>query len=163
VIQHGEGGGLRGGGNAKLEQFVAATLRSAASAEMNQLAAQYQGRLRESQLVQAASPDAGTAPGTGHASALANVPPPGQPLAKTTAPATAEPVGAKPAGGATTESPPATPTTVVGAKKLSPMPPPGTNEAGEQPAVRKWPLAAALAGIALLLGLGGFFFRKGMP
>ena len=47
VLRHGEGGGLRGGGNARLEQFVAATLRGAKSADLDRLAAQYQGVLRE--------------------------------------------------------------------------------------------------------------------
>ena len=50
VLRHGEGGGLRGGGNVKLEQFVAATLQSAKSPEMDRLAAQYQDRIRAGQV-----------------------------------------------------------------------------------------------------------------
>ena len=61
-----------------MEQFVAATLRSAKSAEMEQLAAQYQGRIRQTQLVQATASAAGTAPGHGREPVTAGVP--AQPL-----------------------------------------------------------------------------------
>ncbi len=62
VVRHGEGGGLRGGGNAPLEQFVVDALHSAKSAQTDQLAVEYQGRLREGEKP-AAAVALGTAPG----------------------------------------------------------------------------------------------------
>ena len=143
VIRHGEGGGLRGGGNRKLEQFVAATLHSAQSAEMDQLAAQYQGRLGESQLVRATASATGTAPGHGRATAKSD--------------------GAESAAGSPAKLPTATPTAVLGAKKLTAAPPAGPPGADAETGPRRWPLAAAIATVAALLLLGGFLYRRGMP
>jgi cobaltochelatase CobN len=150
VLRHGEGGGLRGGGNLKLEQFVAAALQSAKSPELDRLAAQYQDRIRAGQVVQVA----GTAPGPGHVSSPGrepgdNVAPP--PLS---APAKSS---AHPAA-----SPPPAPAAVIGAKRLEPAPPAGPH-ADEEPGPRRWPLVTAISVVVLLLVLGGFFYRKGMP
>ena len=161
VIRHGEGAGLRGGGNLKMEQFVAAALRSAKSAEMEQLAAEYQGRIRQTQLVQAAASAASTAPGHGRAAAMAGVP--ARSLAKAPDSATAKAAGAESAAASDAKVPAAIPTAVVGAKKLTPAPPAGTRNADAETGPGRWPLLAAIASVALLLLLCGFVYRRGMP
>lgn len=62
VVRHGEGGGLRGGGNTKLEQFVERTLQDVGTPEIRQLLAQYEVRQKEAAAAQAASADSGLAP-----------------------------------------------------------------------------------------------------
>ncbi|MGE0707512.1 MAG: cobaltochelatase subunit CobN [Planctomycetota bacterium] len=57
VARHGEGGGIRGGGNAKLEAFVAKTLSAPGTAELRELLARYQARAAE-----ARAPSASAAP-----------------------------------------------------------------------------------------------------
>ncbi|MGO8689406.1 MAG: cobaltochelatase subunit CobN [Thermoguttaceae bacterium] len=142
VLRHGEGGGLRGGGNARLEQFVAATLRGAKSPDLDRLVAQYQSVLRDSARARWAAEIAGTAPGPGHAVTVAAAPslPPGRKSTAAAAPAAR----------------PAAPTALAGAKKLEPSPAP------EEPRPRRWPLLSAIAAAVLLL-LAGFLYRKGMP
>lgn len=142
MLRHGEGGGLRGGGNARLEQFVAATLRGAKSPDLDRLVAQYQSVLRDSARARWAAEIAGTAPGPGHAVTVAAAPslPPGRKSTAAAAPAAR----------------PAAPTALAGAKKLEPSPAP------EEPRPRRWPLLSAIAAAVLLL-LAGFLYRKGMP
>jgi len=69
VARHGEGGGLRGGGNRKLERFVEKVLSAPGSRELDQLLADYKAKVRESEVgwappttkhVVAGSPDPAT-------------------------------------------------------------------------------------------------------
>ncbi len=48
VARHGEGGGLRGGGNKKLEAFIESILSAPGSRELDSLLAEFQARGRES-------------------------------------------------------------------------------------------------------------------
>jgi cobaltochelatase CobN len=56
VARHGEGGGLRGGGNVKLEKFVRDALSAPGDAAVSELVAAYDARLNESASAGAASP-----------------------------------------------------------------------------------------------------------
>ncbi|MGO9114151.1 MAG: cobaltochelatase subunit CobN [Thermoguttaceae bacterium] len=154
VLRRGEGGGLRGGGNQSLEQFVAATLQSANSAEMDQLAAQYQDRIRE------AGPPvnaAGSAPGR----AVANA---GQPPGGHGVPQKAEKSPAQPSPPSSAEAQPAAPATVaVRAQKLEPVPTAANGAADQPQGISRWPLGAAIAAACILLLVGGFCFRRGLP
>ena len=62
VVQHGEGGGLRGGGNVKLERFVKETLGASASPDMVALLEQYDHRARETTIAMAAPASGNRAP-----------------------------------------------------------------------------------------------------
>jgi cobaltochelatase CobN len=157
VLRHGEGGGLRGGGNVRLEQFVAATLRGARSPEMDRLAAQYQSFIREGARVLAAAQTAGTAPGPGRAPAA--VAPAAESSAAGAGNSSSPPAAA---GRAAVPAPSAAaPAAVVGAKKLEPSAP--VRAADEEPGPRRWPLLSMIAAVAMLLLAGGFLYRKGMP
>ncbi|HIE29956.1 TPA: cobaltochelatase subunit CobN, partial [Candidatus Poribacteria bacterium] len=48
VARHGESGGLRGGGNVKLERFVEELLKAPGTRELTALLAQYQLKVKES-------------------------------------------------------------------------------------------------------------------
>ena len=48
VARHGEGGGLRGGGNVKLERFIEEQLKAPGTRELEALLAQYQLKVKES-------------------------------------------------------------------------------------------------------------------
>ena len=167
VVRHGEGGGLRGGGNTQLEQFVAQTLKSAHAAELDQLVSQYEGRLREVQVAQAATGVAGTAPGTGRAIAAAGpAPHENGSRAAANSPGARSPSGAPQGDSATAAAgkPPAMAMTPVPvrARKLEPLP-------AESPAVDdrqgspQWRFVAAIAALCILLVAGGFVFRRGLP
>jgi cobaltochelatase CobN len=157
VVRHGEGGGLRGGGNQQLEQFVAQTLKSAPTAELAQLAAQYEDRLKEAQAAPAAVAP-GTAPGPGAAGAtgLASAAP---------AKGFSGPASAKVAAGSASAAP-----VPHGARKLEPvaaavpadgvaLAPPVALSAGSH----RWRFVAAIAAVSLLLVAGGALFRRGVP
>ena len=158
VLRHGEGGGLRGGGNVKLEQFVAATLQSAKSPELDRLAAQYQDRIRAGQVAQVA----GTAPGPGHA------PSPGRPSSPGRLSSPGREPGDNVAPSPLSASAQSAPSSAALAgrrgrrQRLEPAPPAGPR-ADEEPGPRRWPLVTAIAAVVVLLVLGGFFYRKGMP
>jgi cobaltochelatase CobN len=47
VVRHGEGGGLRGGGNHRLESFVKQVLERVGTSQVRELAVAYEARLRE--------------------------------------------------------------------------------------------------------------------
>lgn len=57
VARHGEGGGLRGGGNKKLEAFVEKVLSAPGSKELDTLLASYQKKSRESVTTQEPKPN----------------------------------------------------------------------------------------------------------
>lgn len=57
IARHGESGGLRGGGNEKLEKFVEEQLKAPGTRELEALLAQYQLKVKES-----STPGKGTAP-----------------------------------------------------------------------------------------------------
>ncbi|WP_231934279.1 cobaltochelatase subunit CobN [Botrimarina colliarenosi] len=60
VARHGEGGGLRGGGNTKLEEFVRNALSAPSDAATGELVAAYEARLEESAGFGAAATSAST-------------------------------------------------------------------------------------------------------
>ena len=68
VVRHGKGGGLRGGGNTKLEQFVDQTLQDVGTPEIQQLLARYAVRRRETGV---AAQTTATAPGLAPSSSVA--------------------------------------------------------------------------------------------
>jgi cobaltochelatase CobN len=155
VVRHGEGGGLRGGGNQSLEQFVAATLQSANSKEMDQLAVQYQARIREA-VVAGNTQHAGTAPGPGlavkapsekarHAKSEAGKQAPSPPSA-------AAEVGLAGA-----------PTAVVRAQRLEPAPAATSGSADQTQVAIRWPMSVAIATVCIVLFVCGFCFRRGLP
>ncbi len=156
VVRHGEGGGLRGGGNLQLEQFVAQALKSAHAAALDQLATQYESRLRELQATQSAAVAPGTAPAPRENGSDA-----------TKNRAARSPLGAAPGDSAAAAAgkPPATAAASVPlrARKLEPLPaadsPAGDDPRGSPP----WRLIAGIAGLCILLVAGGFVFRRGLP
>jgi cobaltochelatase CobN len=168
VVQHGEGGGLRGGGNAPLERFVVDALHSAKAAEADRLAVQYQGRLREA-AVAVREVASGTAPGASLVAARLS-PAPGsfvQPEGATgSLPARASPAPADkpPAAPAAAESKSntAAPATIAAVRgnKLQPAAPP--RAASEHLAYRRALIFGTVTG-ALLLIVAGFLFRRGAP
>jgi cobaltochelatase CobN len=167
VLRHGEGGGLRGGGNVKLEQFVAATLQAARSPEMDRLATQYQERICAGAVVAAASQVSGTAPGPGRAAAAASVPAPtpgrqpGDNLVQPPGSASARSAAESGAGAAPAAVP--APASVISAKRLEPAPAARGGAAADASSPSRWPLITAISAVAVLLLAGGFFLRRGMP
>jgi len=162
VLRHGEGGGLRGGGNVALEQFVAATLRGGKSPEGDQLAAQYAKFIRDGAQAPIATAVAGTAPGPAPGQTGVNTQGQGTSIAATppaagkvdNPPSTAVPVNAQPADA---------PVEVAGAKKLEPAAPSAAHADDEEPKASRWPLLAGSAAVIVLLLLAGFYFRRGLP
>ena len=157
VVRHGEGGGLRGGGNQSLEQFVAATLQSANSTEMDQLAVQYQDRIRAAAV--GTPPRApGAAPGPAFAAAAA----PGAVAAAAKTPAAGKPPAESAPPAARSQSGPAH--RGRPAQKLEPAPAAADGAADQPPrATNRWPMAAAIAVASLILLVAGFSFRRGLP
>ena len=154
VVQHGEGGGLRGGGNQSLEQFVAATLQSANSAELDQLAVQYQDRIRAA-VVAPPAQVAGTAPGA------KPIPVNPEPMAaaQTASTPKAPDLAAAPTSA---PKPPTEPGTVsVRAKRLEPSP--SADPASQPQGPGRWPLPMIIAAVCLVLLVAGFSFRRGLP
>jgi cobaltochelatase CobN len=171
VVRHGEGGGLRGGGNAPLEQFVVDALHSAKSAEADRLAVQYQGRLRE-----AAKPAAAVALGTAPGKSLGVKPTSPAPAADVAAAvaataakgngAAAPPSAPQPATAAgTSESTGKTaapaPVATVRGTKLQPAPA-ESPRAADQPTYRRGLIFGSILG-AVLLVVAGFLLRRGAP
>ena len=157
VLRHGEGGGLRGGGNASLEQFVTATLQSANTAEMDQLAVRYQDRLR-AEAAETTAADAARGPAIKPASAVAAKAPqaPAPPVAGTPAVADGSPSGEP------TASAPTPQTESVHARRLEPSPTADT-ATEPSPTPSRWPMALGIAAVCVLLLVGGFCFRRGSP
>jgi len=164
VVRHGEGGGLRGGGNPALEQYVTATLQSANSAEWDALAATYRNRIRSS-----ASPTATVQV----ADRLR-----GYPAAPGAAPAAAATAGVnavaqgretgKPAddvpSAANAQANSATPSReMVRAKKLEPVPTGPDGESPQGQGLGRWPLGLGIAAVCMVLLFAGFCFRRGLP
>jgi cobaltochelatase CobN len=159
VLRHGEGGGLRGGGNRQLEQFVAQTLKSAQAANLAQLAAQYEVRLKDAQKARAANAP-GAAPGPGHAIAAA--------AQGSAGPASATGAGSPSAKGATGSA--SAKSVPPGARKLEPLSAavPADGSAPAQPVAlsaesHRWRFVMAIAAVSLLLVAGGALFRRGVP
>jgi len=164
VMRHGEGGGLRGGGNQQLEQFVAQTLTSANTAELAQLAGRYEERLKE---VQGAAIAHGTAPGPGAVGGTGSAS--GTPTAGGAGSAGAESGtgsdSAKSATGSTSVAP-----VPHGARKLEPVAAaaPVDGKALAEPVAlaagsRRWRFIMAILAVSLLLVAGGALFRRGVP
>jgi cobaltochelatase CobN len=152
VVRHGEGGGLRGGGNQSLEQFVAATLQSANSAELDRLAVQYQDRLRAGQVAGTTVNAAGTAPGPAPIAATATKAPRAENAAAQKGPGAGNPPAQT--------SPPAV---AIHAKKLEPVSSSATDPADQPQAASHWPMGAGIAAVCILLLVSGFCFRRGLP
>ena len=80
VVRHGLSGGIRGGGNVKLERFVKETLAASASPDMVALLEQYDNRVRETIVAMAAPASGNRAPAPEQA-ALTAAPPANAPPA----------------------------------------------------------------------------------
>jgi cobaltochelatase CobN len=159
VVRHGEGGGVRGGGNTGLERFVAQTLKDAGRADLVQLAAAYQKRLQES-VVAAAGSAPGTAPAPG---AVAAAPPQAVPVGMATnaaaAPSPATPPAAqapdrKPRDASASHLPANQPQNVNGFRVAA-------DRALDSVTKRQWMLLGALAVAALVVA--GMWRRAGVP
>ncbi len=164
VLRHGEGGGLRGGGNQSLEQFVAATLQSANSAEMDQLAAEYQ---KAAGLSRIDAPQASS-----HSAPDMPAPAPNMPARDQAPSADGRREGTAPPAGAEAKPEAAV---AVYAQKLEPVSAAGAagtpgGEPADQPpgqpvlqVASRWPMGLAIAAICVLFLVAGFCFRRGLP
>jgi cobaltochelatase CobN len=163
VVQHGEGGGLRGGGNTKLEQFVEQTLQDVKTPEMEQLLVQYEVRRQEAAVAQATAAAPGPAPAAAAAVPIvASAAAPGEARSNSepSPPAEALPE-AKPADSPSTAQTKVKAVPVEGQKlepTSSPAPPSDAATIDQQQR-----LIWMVGGGALLLLIIGFMLRRGSP
>jgi cobaltochelatase CobN len=144
VARHGEGGGLRGGGNKKLEAFVKQVLEAAPHGVNASLVAAYEAKSRES--VEAATEPATSAPNNGAGESSE----PTQAVATT--PPAAEEKTAAAADSADTER--------VRGRTLKESTPSATVDSNASSTAlqqwRGWMVAAACAALVV----GGYFWRR---
>ncbi len=142
VARHGEGGGLRAGGNRKLEQFVEKVLSAPGSRELDRLLAEYRAKVRESESPQ----ETASAPSTAQV---------------------AQPSSSSPADKASPETnpqqsaPASKPTEQVTGRELAPA-------TAAQPSAtatnnRRYAMTLALALLCLALIAAGYRLRRGVP
>lgn len=165
VVRHGEGGGLRGGGNSKLEQFVEQTLQDVGTPKIQQLLAQYAVRRREAAVAQGGSAPPGLAPGFGATiPSVASAATPGAQDSESNADSSPSPVpppelesaDANRAQQAKTEAVP------VEGHKLEPTSPAST-QTDAMAANDRQHLTWLVGGAVVLLLLTGFVLRRGSP
>lgn len=154
VVRHGDNGGLRSGGNIPLRQYVERALKNAGNNDLAELSERYLARF---------APPATTTSAT--AVALGPAPGPGPGPAPTVAPS-GGPASARPGQTAEAPKPAPGPSETVEAKTLVKAPPTGpapepaststSPSSAGPPAVVAWILAVS----AMVLVLGGFFWRR---
>lgn len=142
VARHGEGGGLRGGGNRKLERFVEQILRESQLRDAAELLASFQSRARELAEANTASVAVGPAPAPRPVAASAPSETPAEPA---------------PASGAVK------PSEIVTGRELVAEPPPPAESAAppQEQFASQWWLVVIVA--AAVLVAAGFLTRRGLP
>lgn len=147
VATHGEGGGLRGGDNTKLEAFVEQVLSAPGSQELNALLAAYQAKARE--LTEAAPPQP-----AGGETAIASVQPGSQPQEQSDSPARSN--------DSLRESTPVAGQQLVAAK-TPPQPESPALPAAPESATEHASWALYLVALSALLVAAGYSLRRGNP
>jgi len=126
---------------------------------MDQLAAQYQDRIRDVGTAVTLAKVAGTAPGPAPAVATA----PSENTAAPQGPESGKPPAQSSPPAAAVAKPAAPPTVSVHAQKLEPTTNADNGAADQPQGASRWPMGVAIAAVCILFLVGGFCFRRGLP